>query len=533
MKDNKSNGDAQRTLRCAVYTRKSHRTNLALEFNSLSAQRQAVERFILGHAHEGWVLIEEDFSDGGFSGKDTNRPGWQKLMRWVAEGKVDVIVIYRLDRAFRSLKDYIHNMEGLLEQGVQLCSISEPFTNDSAFGRAMGYLLAILGQLERELTAERIRDNCAERLRLGKYVGGVAPYGYIVDRTNPNHKRLAIDPPAARNVRFIFMSYLECRRPTVIVDELAAQGRQMEYRRGEQSEVSSSRPFEVKDVRRILRNPTYSGVSYSQQTGETFPGEHPAIIKPELYAQVQEAIDGHRRAVATCNKASTEGLLKGIAFCGECNVHMRLTWGKNHGRKYRYYVCSKAVRKRHTDCSGRYFSADVLEQATFDYLRKVFRTPEVCAGVLRGIREEHARRLEELERQRNELNEKLVDRKRYISQHRLRSRDAGGSGASRKGEDELKALKQELATVDTDLHQLRSLQISDREVLESLENLDAVWEFLQPPLKARLVQLLLDSATIYDGKIKFRLRVSGIQSLVDELTQDRGVGSDGGHTGRD
>lgn len=520
----KTNGTTEgvpSVIRCAAYLRKSNRKNLNLEFNSLDAQYEAIKRYVAGHAHDGWELLDEKFEDGGVSGKDTNRPGWQRLLKRVAQGGVDRIVVYKLDRAFRSLRDYLHHMESLQGRGVQLCSVTEPFTVDSAFGRAMGNLLATLGQLERELVGERIRDNVAERIRLGKYVGGMAPYGYTINRSDPNHKHLALDPLAAENVRFIYTRYLECLKPSVVVDELAQRDQRMQMRRGDNSEIRKQRAFNVSDIRRFLSNPVYMGVTVDRQTGETFKGEHPAIIAPDLYAKVQEACAINRSRIKSRNRTGVDGLLKGLALCGECGCLMRLTWGGvNKGRKYRYYVCSNVIRQKDYACERRYYAADILEQATIDYLRGVFRSPEVSAKVLRGIRQERLHRVVELE----QLQRKMAD-----VGHRQQGTTRLEDDCRCSGEfvSQLNSMAREHERVSTQVARLTTMQVNNDGVLQVLRNLDEIWDVFQPAMQSYIARTLLESVTVYDGRIRFRLRVSGLRALVDELVTGSGSGSAG------
>ena len=208
-----------RPLRCAIYTRKSTEHGLEQEFNSLDAQREAAEAYIKSQAHEGWRLCPERYDDGGLSGGSLERPALQALLAAVAHGRVDVIIVYKVDRLTRSLADFAKLVELFDKHGVSFVSVTQQFNTTNSMGRLTLNVLLSFAQFEREVTGERIRDKIAASKRKGIWMGGPAPLGYRVEG-----KKLLAHPTEAEQVRTIFSRYLELESLTVLMQDLARRG---------------------------------------------------------------------------------------------------------------------------------------------------------------------------------------------------------------------------------------------------------------------------------------------------------------------
>ena len=193
-----------RKLRCAVYTRKSSEEGLEQEFNSLHAQREACEAYIASQRSEGWVLVRDQYDDGGISGGTLERPGLKRLMADIEDGLVDVVVVYKIDRLSRSLADFAKLVEVFDRNGVTFVSVTQSFNTTTSMGRLTLNILLSFAQFEREVTAERIRDKVAASRRKGMWMGGVPPYGYRVE-----NRKLVVDEDTAAHVRWIFARFLE------------------------------------------------------------------------------------------------------------------------------------------------------------------------------------------------------------------------------------------------------------------------------------------------------------------------------------
>jgi DNA invertase Pin-like site-specific DNA recombinase len=208
-----------RKLRCAVYTRKSSEEGLEQEFNSLHAQREACEAFIASQRSEGWVLVRDQYDDGGISGGTLERPGLKRLMADIEDGLVDVVVVYKIDRLSRSLADFAKLVEVFDRNGVTFVSVTQSFNTTTSMGRLTLNILLSFAQFEREVTAERIRDKVAASRRKGMWMGGVPPFGYRVE-----NRKLLVDETAAAHVRWIFARFIEIGSCTVLAREVGARG---------------------------------------------------------------------------------------------------------------------------------------------------------------------------------------------------------------------------------------------------------------------------------------------------------------------
>src|SRR5258705_1055207 len=193
--------DASRR-RCAIYTRKSSEEGLEQEFNSLAAEREACEAYIRSQQHEGWRLARNRYDDGGFSGGNLERPAAQRLLTDIRAGRIDIVVVYKVDRLTRSLADFARLVELFDAQGVAFVSVTQQFNTTSSMGRLTLNVLLSFAQFEREVTAERIRDKIAASKQKGIWVGGSVPLGYAT-----KDKKLVIVKEAAAQVRTIFRRY--------------------------------------------------------------------------------------------------------------------------------------------------------------------------------------------------------------------------------------------------------------------------------------------------------------------------------------
>jgi DNA invertase Pin-like site-specific DNA recombinase len=206
-------------LRCAIYTRKSTEDGLEQEFNSLDAQREACAAYILSQRHEGWVLVPEQYDDGGFSGGNMDRPGLKQLLAEVEAGKVDVIVVYKVDRLTRALSDFAKIVDVLDAKGASFVSITQAFNTTTSMGRLTLNVLLSFAQFEREVTGERIRDKIEASKKKGIWMGGTVPLGYDVQE-----RRLIVNPAEAEMVRQIFARYLELGSVRDVVEALSQEG---------------------------------------------------------------------------------------------------------------------------------------------------------------------------------------------------------------------------------------------------------------------------------------------------------------------
>src|SRR5437762_6546620 len=301
--------DASRR-RCAIYTRKSSEEGLEQEFNSLAAQREACEAYIRSQQHEGWHLARNRYDDGGFSGGNLERPAAQRLLADIRAGRIDIVVVYKVDRLTRSLADFARLVELFDAQGVSFVSVTQQFNTTTSMGRLTLNVLLSFAQFEREVTGKRIRDKIAASKRKGLWVGGPLPLGYAM-----KDRKIAVVEDEAERVRLIYRRYLELGGVNALVRDPRDKGIRTKIRPRLTGATHGGIPYERGSLFYLLRNRFYIGeVKYK---GEILPGEQPAIMDRQLFDAVQQRLTdqwSHRNHA----KSKSDHLLTGLAVrrCG-------------------------------------------------------------------------------------------------------------------------------------------------------------------------------------------------------------------------
>ncbi len=357
-----------RKLRCAVYTRKSSEEGLEQEFNSLHAQREACESYIASQRSEGWVLVRDQYDDGGISGGTLERPGLKRLLADIEDGLVDVVVVYKIDRLSRSLMDFSKLVEVFDRNGVTFVSVTQSFNTTTSMGRLTLNILLSFAQFEREVTAERIRDKVRASRMKGMWMGGCPPFGYEV-----KDRKLVENPADAAHVRWVFARFIEIGSGTVLARELAERG------------VITSRGHRIdkKFIYRMLNNRVYIGEAVHK--GTSYPGEHAAIIEREVWDKVHAILTESPRKRAARTRADTPALLRGLVY-GPDGAAFSPTHTRKGGRLYRYYVSQTVLKYGAGSCPVGRVPAGEIEAAVIDQLRAVFRQPEIVAGTWKAAR---------------------------------------------------------------------------------------------------------------------------------------------------
>jgi site-specific DNA recombinase len=341
----------RKLLRCAIYTRKSTEHNLDLEFNSLDAQREACEAYIKSQAHEGWRLVRSRFDDGGLSGASLDRPALQELLGDVRGGKIDVIVVYKVDRLTRSLADFAKLVELFDQHSVSFVSVTQSFNTTSSMGRLTLNVLLSFAQFEREVIGERVRDKIAASKRRGLWVGGPIPLGYATV-----NKRLVIVPKEAETVRTMFRLYLECGSVGALAEELARRNIVSKVRTFANGRAKGGGPYSVGALAHFLKNRFYIGeVVYR---GETHAGEHASIIDRPTFEAVQSKLVENARA-RRMRVDSSPAILMGRIFDDRGN-RMTPSRSNRDGVRYRYYV-SHALLQRRKKEAGRVIRVPAIQ----------------------------------------------------------------------------------------------------------------------------------------------------------------------------
>ncbi len=269
-------------MRCAIYTRKSTEEGLEQEFNSLDAQYEACAAYVMSQRHEGWELVKDRYHDGGFSGGNMERPGLRQLLADVAGGKVQIIVLYKIDRLTRSLSDFSRIVDVLDEADASFVSVTQSFNTTTSMGRLMLNVLLSFAQFEREVTGERIRDKIAASKKKGMWMGGPVPLGYEV-----KERKLLINVAEADTIRHIFERYADLGSGQPLLDELREQGIRTKRRVHKDGSVRGDIPFTRGSLFHLLKNRIYHGKMVHKDSAS--PGEHEAIIEEDLWARVNSS----------------------------------------------------------------------------------------------------------------------------------------------------------------------------------------------------------------------------------------------------
>lgn len=334
----------KRRSRCAIYTRKSTEEGLEQAFNSLDAQREACAAYVASQVHEGWSLVPDLYDDGGFSGGNMDRPGLKHLLADIKANKVDVIVVYKVDRLTRSLADFAKIVEVLDRAKTSFVSVTQAFNTTTSMGRLTLNVLLSFAQFEREMTSERIRDKIAASKARGMWMGGVVPLGYEVE-----NRKLFIVPSDAAKVRFIFARYLELGSVLSLQSDLADKGFRSRERTSKAGKRYGNAIFSRGALYLMLQNRLYLGEM--PHKGKSFPGEHEGIVNRDLFDRVTARLDDNRRNHSDHTHADVRSFLAGRLWDSE-GRRMSPDHATKGTRRYRYYASrigvsessSKAIR---------------------------------------------------------------------------------------------------------------------------------------------------------------------------------------------
>jgi site-specific DNA recombinase len=394
---------------CAIYTRVSTDQGLEQDFNSLDAQFDASLAYIRSQQHAGWTVVRAKYDDGGFSGGNTDRPALQRLLEDVRAGKIDIIVVYKVDRLTRSLADFAKLVELFDHHGVSFVSVTQQFNTTTSMGRLTLNVLLSFAQFEREVTSERIRDKISASKRKGLWVGGMAPLGY-----DTRDRKITVNEAEAACVRTIFRSYLKLGSLNLLMADLRARGIVTKVRSLKTGQTAGGVPFTRGPLAYLLRNRFYAGeVAFK---GETLTGEQPAIVDRELFDAVQaklnEQVTNHK-----FSRTKSEALLLGRIY-DDRGHRMTPSHVRKGGIKYRYYISSALLQGRAKQAGTvSRIPADEIEALVAKSVRGHLNEPTEIADAI--LVHNHVARIEvQSDRLVIELtNAKDVDRKQKRSRN--------------------------------------------------------------------------------------------------------------------
>jgi len=491
----------QDAKRCGIYLRVS--TDMQVERNSLTTQESQLASYAELH---GWTIAKV-FTDAGLSAKNTKRPAYQQMLKWAAEGKLDVILVSKVDRISRNLMDLLNLIDDLKSWGVDFVSASQSFDTSTPMGMLILNILGSFAQFEREMIGQRTRENMRERAKSGKWAGGVVPFGY---RRNGETKFLEIEPAEAETVRAIFAEFLRHRSVRRTVHTINAEGRF----------TRDGRPWAYTSIRRILTSPTYVGtMCYAKRTMQgsrivpqdkddwiVVEGACEATIEQKDFDEVQAELNGGGRRRAWCEKSVY--LLTGLVRCGRCGGRMGGTTqhDKDNGAVYSYYRCTARALKGRTVCEGVSCRRQELEDAIVQHitgfdsetLRRELKDYKKRAAAELAPRAQRREELEASYARFQERDRRLLDlyEEAIIDIATFRERRA-------QLEQQRLALAQELAELGTGTSDTALDDLDPDALTDQFTELQATFPSLSPQDQRRLIQAMVREIVVQpDGTVQ-------------------------------
>lgn len=491
-------------IRCAIYTRKSTDEGLDHEFNSLDAQREAAEAFILSQRGEGLIALPDRYDDGGFSGSNLNRPALERLMSDIRGGAVECVVVYKVDRLSRSLIDFARIIEVFEKHNVSFVSVTQQFNTTNSLGRLTLNILLSFAQFEREIIAERTRDKMSAARRKGKWIGGRPVLGYDIDlRSN----RLTVNAEEAIRVRMIFQLYLEYNVLLPTVREIDRRGWRTKQWVTRKGVIEGGQPFTKGRLFRLLTNPIYIGkIDFKNQI---YDGEHDAIVGVTAWEDVQHILQQNGRNGGAEVRSTDSALLKGLVRCASCHAAMIRTYATKNARRSPHYTCADAQQR---GCENKPVSECSIKAIVIQQIRIFGSDPRVVAAVVAKV---HGNR-----------RDMMVD---LNLEHQSAQRELATLGTKLVEMLPNAGCSEQTMTEQTpDLHQrIDRIKCRSREILRELGSLegesvdeadlrvvlaqfDPVWEFLNSREQARFIRALIEHIE-YNGRtnrviVSFRSR---------------------------
>ncbi|MBI5244526.1 MAG: recombinase family protein, partial [Elusimicrobia bacterium] len=412
----------------AVYTRKSNDENLNIEVTSIDNQKGCCRSYIEIQKHKGWREYPETFDDPAQSGKSLDRPAMKRILQRIQEGKVQGVIVYKLDRLTRNSRDFHGLLELFEKHGVAFISATESIDTKSPQGRLMTAIMVQFAQYDRELDQERSRDTHLARARKGLWCAGLPPLGYDI-----KDKLLVVNPQEAELVREIFGLYLRHKSTLVVAKELNRLNYRRKTYKAQDGRLLGGKPFDPDTVCGILRRKVYIGIITNGRSGQEFPGLHTPLVSPRVFEKVQAILAGHRlREEATQYANNKHGfLLKGLVRCGECDAAMVGFVQPKKGKQYRYYRCIGRDNGRRSFCPVKCIGADKIEEFVIEKLAVIGSDRPFLERVVHKVAKESKSKIRPMKREMRRIEQRIRETRREM-QNLLNMVKSGGNsqGAS-------------------------------------------------------------------------------------------------------
>lgn len=489
----KPGGNGHRTTipktRCAIYTRKSSDEGLQQEFNSLDAQREAAEAYIGSQKTEGWLCIADRYDDGGFTGGNMERPALQRLLADIDAGKIDCVVVYKVDRLSRSLMDFARIVEIFERHQVSFVSVTQHFNTTHSMGRLTLNILLSFAQFEREIIGERIRDKIAASRQRGKWTGGTPVLGYDVDRSNGS-PRLVVNPAEAIRVQQIFELYLEHGSLLPTVAELEKRKWFTKVWNTRQGKRRGGEVFDKCRLHSLLINVLYAGKV--QHRGEIYAGEHEPIISDDLFRRVRQHLERNGRHGGAEIRNRYGALLRRLLYCKACRRVMTHTFTARGSKQYRYYTCTTAMKRGWAKCPTKSLPAMEIERAVLEQIRLIGEDPALLAETLQQARVQTVTAIERLTAERR-IAERGLGRC-HAEVRRLAASTFESPGTTARIadlNDQVTASEVRMAEFDAQLAELRGELVTQADVTAAFADFANVWNAMKVREQVKLIQLLV------------------------------------------
>ncbi len=499
--------------RCAVYTRKSTDEGLDQDFNSLDAQRMAAENYIASQKHEGWICLPEHYDDGGFSGGNIERPALKKLLDEVAAGKIDIIVVYKVDRLSRSLMDFSRIIEILDKSNASFVSVTQHFNTTDSMGRLTLNILLSFAQFEREIISERTRDKMSMQRKLGKFTGGRPILGYD---TTPNGGAITVNPEEAEIVRQIFGLYLEQRSILETVRVLRANQWKNKRWKNRDGKMSGGGDFTTSTLHSLLTNSTYIGAVDFK--GKRYDGEHEAIIDEALFNRVQSLLTANRGTVRKALRSPIGGILGTKLKCASCNSTMFHTYTLRCGKKYGYYVCAAAKQNGYNTCPHPSLASKEVETFVIDEISVMAHDHQLLQDIAEAANRKAEERLAALT-----AREALLKKEHAAQSETLKDSAPMLSIAELANiQDALAKLETELRLLHREIAEAKTGQINRDSIDWFRRDFYRLWEALERTDRAKIIDLLIETIGFDSGKgtLKINYRDHGVAAIYDQIGKE-------------
>jgi len=496
-------------IRVAIYCRQS----VSKEddpHGSVGTQREAAEAYVASQKSLGWKALPHRYDDLGLSGKNTDRPEFQRMLRDIEAGQIDVVAVYKIDRLSRSVADFTRLMEQFDDQKVTFVSVTQAFDTRTSMGRLTLNILGSFAQFEREQIADRVRDSMLAARKRGAWTGGRPVLGYDVVEGS-----LVVNEPEAATVRELFLMYL--RRPSLnaVVDECRRRGISNKTFTNGHGERVQGGPIAKTTLRSLLSNPLFVGRINAD--GEAVPGDQKAIVDEQMWDAVQALLADHGAPGRDRPRASWTVPLMGLLKCGACGSTMTHSTTRRHGRAYGSFVCVKAQKQGAAACPGSRAPAPQMVAAVVERIRAIGRDPAVLRATLAACREQLAEAPTNHDAERRRLR---TDRERLTTEgaalrHALRQDGVKPDGLVTRLA-EVDAVLAAIASRETDLeHGVRHAALDEADLRAALSCFGPVWEALLPAEQARLLALLIETVTFHPAtsELEIAFQPNGIRQL--------------------